>query len=102
MLKNLLWEDGDCTFLKVLVRPNSGQRELIYILSETEFVVNLKAPAREGKANTELVKRISKALSISSGDVALVSGQKSKEKTLMISGMNAVDVWSALNALHKR
>jgi uncharacterized protein (TIGR00251 family) len=102
MLEKLLWEGDNCTFLRILVRPNSGQRELIYILSETEFIVNLKAPAREGKANTELVKRISKALSLSSGDVTLVGGQKSKEKTLMISGMTATEVWSALNALHKR
>ncbi|MDF1538767.1 MAG: DUF167 domain-containing protein [Candidatus Thorarchaeota archaeon] len=102
MLEKMLWEGDNCTFLRITVRPNSGQRELIHILSETEFVVNLKAPAREGKANTELVKRISKALSISSSDVTLVGGQKSKEKTLMISGMNATDVWHTLNALHKR
>lgn len=102
MADKLLWESDSRTFLRVIVRPNSGQRELIYNLSETEFVVNLKAPAREGKANIELVKRISKALSISSGDITIVGGQKAKEKILMILEMKAADVWSALSALHKR
>lgn len=102
MTNNLLWEKEDSAFLKVLVRPNSGERELIHSLSETELIVNLKSPAREGKANTELIKRMSKALSVSSSDLVIVSGHKGREKTLKITGMKAVDVWSTLSMLHKR
>ena len=101
MGEELLWESEDGTFLRVLVRPNSGQRELIHTLSDTELIVNLRSPAREGKANTELVKKIAKALSLSSSDVVLVGGHKSKEKILKIVGLSASEVLSALETLHK-
>ncbi|MCK5151415.1 MAG: DUF167 domain-containing protein [Candidatus Thorarchaeota archaeon] len=101
MAEKLLWESERGTFLRVLVRPNSGNRDLIYHLSEAELVVNLKGPAREGKANTELVKRIAKVLGISTGDIKLASGFKSREKTLLISSMSAAQVQQVLSTLQK-
>ncbi len=101
MVEKLLRESERGTFLRVLVRPNSRNRDLIYHLSETELVVNLKRSAREGKANTELVKRIAKVLGISTGDIKLVSGHRSREKTLLISSMSAAQVLQVLSTLQK-
>jgi uncharacterized protein (TIGR00251 family) len=102
MTDNLLWENEKGTFLRVLVRPNSGGRALIERFSDTELVINLKGPAREGKANTELVKKLAKALDISTGDLSLVSGHKSREKTLLISNLSVIQVKKLLSTLHKR
>ncbi len=102
MTENLLWENERGTFLRVLVRPNSGTGDLIESISETELLINLKGPAREGKANKELVKRIAKVLGISSGNITLVAGQKTREKTLLITSLSAGEVWDRLSELHKR
>ena len=59
-------------------------------------MVNLTSPARAGKANAELLKRLSKLLGVSVGRVSLVSGHKSKEKTVFIEGMTAEHVVNAL------
>jgi uncharacterized protein (TIGR00251 family) len=102
MTENLLWENERGTFLRILVRPNAGNRNLVEKFSDTELVVNLKGPAREGKANTELVKRLAKVLGISTGDLTLVAGHKSRNKTLLISNMSADQVIVVLSTLHKR
>jgi len=83
MHKDALWETEEGTHLRVLVKPKSTSREFV-------------AGAREGKANTELLKRLSKVLGISTGDIRLISGHKSREKTLVIKGKTIGDVKSAL------
>ena len=88
MDKNAIWKADDGVFLKVLVRPKSTQKKLIFDVNPDALVVNLKSPAREGKANAELLRRLSKALGISTGDIRIVAGHKSKEKILLIAGMN--------------
>ena len=87
MHKAAIWETEDGVFLRVLVRPKSTLKQLISDVNSDAVVVNLKSPAREGKANTELIKRMSKALGISTGNIRLVAGHKSREKTLLITGM---------------
>ncbi|MFW9886962.1 MAG: DUF167 domain-containing protein [Candidatus Thorarchaeota archaeon] len=82
-----IWKTNDGVFLKVLVRPKSTQKQLISDVNPDVVVVNLKSPAREGKANAELLKRMSKVLGISTGNIKLVSGHKSREKTLLITGL---------------
>ncbi len=80
------------TFLRVIVKPNSKERNLIAEISEESILVNLTGPAREGKANTELVKRLGKKLGISTSAITIVSGHRSREKVLMIEGMSAKEV----------
>ena len=96
MHKDALWETEEGTHLRVLVKPKSTSREFVAGVSDNALVVNLRSPAREGKANTELLKRLSKVLGISTGDIRLISGHKSREKTLVIKGKTIGDVKSAL------
>jgi uncharacterized protein (TIGR00251 family) len=87
MPKDAVWETDDGVFLRVFVKPKSTLKKLISDYNEDMVVVNLKSPAREGKANAELLKCMSKALGLSTGNVRLVAGLKSREKILLISGM---------------
>jgi uncharacterized protein (TIGR00251 family) len=87
MSKAVIWETGDGVFLRVLVRPKSALKQLISDANQDMVIVNLKSPAREGKANSELIKRLSKALGISTGDIRITAGHKSKEKILLITGL---------------
>ena len=80
------------TFLRVIVKPNSKKMELIAERNPDSVLINLAGPAKEGKANTELVKRLSKLLKISTSSIRLVSGHKSREKILLIDGLSAEEV----------
>lgn len=88
MSKDLIWEGEKGIFLVVIVRPNAKDKKFVHELSEQEIVVNLSGPAREGKANTELVKRLSKNLGLSSSDIVIAAGHKSRQKTLLIQNIS--------------
>ena len=96
MPRGVIWENEEGTFLRVTARPRSKGRDFVSGFGDESFIVNLTSPAREGKAYTELMKRLSKLLGVSGGRVSLVAGHKSKEKTVFIEGMTAERVMNAL------
>jgi uncharacterized protein (TIGR00251 family) len=96
MPRHAVWENEDGVFLRVTARPKSKRKEFVLGLDTESLTVNLTSPPREGKANTELLKRLSRLLGVSGGRVSLVSGHKSKEKTVFIEGMTAEHVVSVL------
>lgn len=93
---NAIWETARGTLVRVIVRPNSKEKEFIAHITPEAIIVNLSGPAREGKANSELLKRVSKILKISTADVSLVAGHKAREKTLLIVGLSAEDLTNKL------
>lgn len=100
MNKRIAWESDKGTFLVVVVRPSSREKQLVHSVSDAEIVINLAGPAREGRANTELIKRLSKSLQVSSSSVTIVAGHKSREKTLLFQEISASDLVQRLSALH--
>ena len=92
MSERAIWETEKGTFLRIIVKPKSKERVFIAHFSEDEIFVNLRSPAREGKANAELLKRMSKILQVSSSSILLVAGHKSKEKTICVVGLSIEDV----------
>lgn len=92
-----IWKSEKGTFLRVFVRPNSREKNFVAEISPEVIVVNLKSPAREGKANSELVKRLARVLTISVSNIRLVAGHKSKEKTLLIDGLSPEDIEQRLS-----
>ncbi|MHA2383598.1 MAG: DUF167 domain-containing protein [Candidatus Thorarchaeota archaeon] len=96
-MTSAIWETERGTILKVNVRPKSQEKSLVAEMSPEVIVVNLKSPAREGKANSELVKRMAKALSVSSSSITLVAGHKSREKTLLVQGLGPEDIEQRLS-----
>lgn len=78
------------------MRPNSKENKFIAEVTQEEIHINLKGPAREGKANSELLKKLAKKLNISTADISLVAGHKSKEKTLLIVGIDAEEISNRL------
>jgi uncharacterized protein (TIGR00251 family) len=97
MTSGAAWATDRGTFLRVVVRPNSKDEKLISEISDEAVHVNLKGPAREGKANTELVKRLAKHLGMSTADIVLAAGHKSREKTLVLKGVDPEEVLSKLS-----
>ena len=50
--------------------------------------IKLRAPAVEGKANAALIDFLSKRLKVPARTIALVRGQKSREKLVRIEGLS--------------
>ena len=92
MPRDVVWENEEGTFLRVKARPRSRSKEFVFGLNDESLIVNLTSPPREGKANIELLKRLSRLLVVSGGRVSLVSGHKSREKTVFIEGLTAEQV----------
>lgn len=83
-----IWETARGTLLRVIVRPNSKTGNLIAEVTPEAIHINLSAPARDGKANVELLKRLSKMLGLSTADISIVAGHRSREKTLLVVGVD--------------
>lgn len=78
-------------FLDISVRPNSGELGISY--KDGKVIIFLKSPPEGGRANLELVKFLSKALG---SEVRVVSGFKSKKKTLLIMSDDAASIKKSL------
>lgn len=97
--ENYLSETKDGTILKVVAKPNS-KRQQITIDSEEKFVViSLKSPPAKGKANKELVKFLAKLLDLSSSQLMIISGQTSRDKSLLISGKTLSEIREKIELL---
>ncbi|MHA1961716.1 MAG: DUF167 domain-containing protein [Candidatus Thorarchaeota archaeon] len=93
-----VWETEDGTWIKVAVRPGSRTKSFVAEMTEARIVINLKSQAREGKANAELIKRLAKTLDISTGDLTIVSGIRSREKTFLVRGLSRNEVLERLRS----
>ncbi len=101
MVDTAIWETEKGTFLRVHVKPRSKEKKLVAQFSDEQIVINLSSPAREGKANTELIKKLCKSLKLSTTAVTIVAGQKSREKTLLISGLKSEVLKQMLELISK-
>ena len=68
----------DGIILSVRVKPNSSK---FFLEVKDKIIIHCKSPARENKANLEIIKELKRMLK---KDVEIKSGFKSKEKRIMI------------------
>lgn len=69
--------------ISVKVKPNSKEGKLEKI-GENVFLVYVKSPPFENRANIELLETISKYLNISKSKISIISGHRSRNKLLEI------------------
>ncbi len=87
-----VWETERGILVRVTVKPQSKERRFVSKVSEEGITLNLKSPAREGKANTELLKKLAKVLGLSTGQMSIVAGHKGREKTILLVGVSREEV----------
>lgn len=75
--------------LKIKVKPNSGEQELVKI-SDDEYVISLKKPAENNKANIELLKLLKRYFKARVGDIKIIKGIKSKNKIIEVKNANKI------------
>ena len=68
--------------IQVRVKPNSKTEEVSQ--EGDSFIVKVKEPPMEGKANHAVIKLLAKHFGVSQGQVRILSGFKSKDKVIEI------------------
>jgi len=69
--------------ISVKVKPNSRESR-VENLGEKRFLVAVKAPPQEGRANREVVEILATYFCVPKSQIALVGGLKSKQKIVEI------------------
>jgi uncharacterized protein (TIGR00251 family) len=86
------------TLLRLRVVPNARRSEIAGEYGDA-IKVKVQAPAVDGKANEALREFIAGRLGISPRDVEFAGGEKSRDKTLVIAGMEVAEVRARLLAI---
>jgi len=81
------------SLLKLRVSPRGSKNEITGWRGDV-LCVKITAPPVEGAANEAVVRFMADALGVRKSRVELVSGEKSREKTLRISGLSDEEVRS--------
>jgi len=69
--------------LHIIVKANSKESKVVF--ENDIYHVYTKSPAKEGKANDEVISLLSNYLDIPKGSVNIKKGKKSKSKWVEIS-----------------
>jgi uncharacterized protein (TIGR00251 family) len=69
--------------IAALVKPNSKQERLEKI-NDNNFVLWVKAPAKDGRANEETVELLSEYLDIPKSRIAIIKGHRNRNKIICI------------------
>ena len=82
---------GRKSVIRVKVLPRSSVNQVV---GDEEGVIRVKltAPPVEGKANKALVQFLSRQLGVPKRDVEIVSGDRSRVKSIRINGLSIEDV----------
>ena len=65
--------------IQITVKPNS-KKEALEKLESGEYLVRVKAPAREGKANEAVAKLLAKHFGVSKSQIEIVRGLGGRKK----------------------
>lgn len=84
------------SLLKLHVTPRASRCEIAGWRGDA-LCVKLTAPPVEGAANQAVVKFVADALGLRKSQVELVSGEKSREKTVRILGISEPDLRALLD-----
>ena len=84
-------ESDEGIVFQVRVVPRSSRSEMAGIQGDS-LKVRLKAPPVEGRANEECIRFLAGFLGVKKDRVRILSGLKSKTKTIAVSGLQKKDL----------
>jgi|CXWL01.1.fsa_nt_gi uncharacterized protein (TIGR00251 family) len=65
--------------ITITAKPKK-KKEYVQRISPTHYIVSVKEPAREGRANQAIIKALAQYFHVSQSEIVLVTGQTSKLK----------------------
>lgn len=88
--------DGASVRLRVRLTPRAAREEVV-LRPDGSLAVRVTAPPVDGRANAALERAVASALRIAPSRVALVRGARSREKTLLVDGLDEQSVRERLS-----
>lgn len=71
--------------MKIFVRAKvNAKKERVEQIDATHYIVQVKAPPVEGKANEAIVKALAEYFDLAPSRIRMTSGKTSKQKTFVI------------------
>ncbi|KRH93823.1 hypothetical protein M153_5440004913 [Pseudoloma neurophilia] len=83
------------SLLEISVKPNAKSSKLVRIENEIVFI-DIQSPPDKDKANKELVGLLSDILKVQKSDIKIISGTKSRNKTVAISNLEINEILQTL------
>ena len=77
--------------LIVRVKPSASNDEIVSVEGRT-LSVRVKAPPEKGKANSALIELLSEALRLPKRSLTIVRGERSREKWIEVSDIDAEEL----------
>jgi uncharacterized protein len=77
--------------VKLRIVPNARRSEIVGEYGDA-VKVKVAAPAVDGKANAALLEFLAETLGVAARAVTLVSGEKSRDKVVVVEGMGVEEV----------
>ena len=87
---------SDGTIISLHVQPRASKNEIVGVV-EGALKVRLTSPPVEGAANKLCCEFLAKTCGVPKRDVTILSGEKSRHKRVMISGMQPEEIQATLN-----
>ena len=84
--------------LHLRVQPKSSRNQLV-LEPSGQIRLAITAPPTDGKANKAILQFVAKYFGVPRRSVELISGEKSREKSVFIDGITLETVSSLLNPL---
>lgn len=82
--------------IRVRVKPRASRDQIEAVTPDGLLSVRLTAPPVENQANSCLIAVLAKALRIPKSSLSIDSGDKSRVKGVMVSGLSATEVRARL------
>ncbi len=89
---------GESTVLDVHVQPRASKTEIVGIYKGF-LKLRLRALPADGEANRECLKFLSKILKVPRGNLEIIQGEKSRQKSIRIEERGVDEVEACLDAL---
>ncbi|MDF1815922.1 MAG: DUF167 domain-containing protein [Verrucomicrobiales bacterium] len=85
--------------LSVKVMPNAKQTRFVEWMDGGVLRIRLAAPPVDGKANKVLIDFLAKSFGLRKSQIKIVKGEKSREKTIDVSGIEDDELLQMVNLL---
>ena len=90
-----LTEKGGCIFIKIHLQPRASKNEIAGIHGDS-IKLRLTSPPVDGAANSHAIEFFAKKLGVQKSKITIVSGEKSRHKTLKVAGISLEEAVTAL------
>jgi uncharacterized protein (TIGR00251 family) len=88
----------ESALLRLRVQPRAARNEIV-AWQDDALRVRVTAPPVDGEANTAVRQLVARALGVAPSTVALVRGERSRDKVVRVAGLSLADVRARLAAV---